>query len=50
MEKIATRADWKTTDMPEKNSTFILNREFSPEQIAALRRGHIPQEMEDKWF
>ena len=47
---IATRADWKTTDMPEKNSTFILSREFSAEQIAALRRGNIPKEMEDKWF
>lgn len=36
--------------MPEKNSTFILSREFSAEQIAALRRGNIPKEMEDKWF
>ena len=44
---IATRADWKTTDMPEKNSTFILSREFSAEQIAALRHGNIPKEMED---
>lgn len=47
---IATRTDWKTTDMPEKNSTFILSREFSAEQIAALRHGNIPKEMEDKWF
>lgn len=45
---IATRADWKTTDMPEKNSTFILSREFSAEQIAALRHGNIPKEMEDR--
>ena len=47
---IAKRTDWKTTDMPEKNSTFILSREFSAEQIAALRHGNIPKEMEDKWF
>ena len=49
-KKIATRADWNTRKMPEKNSTFILSREFSAEQIAALRRGNIPEEMEDKWF
>ena len=47
---IATRTDWKTADMPEKNSTFILNREFTEEQIAALRKGNIPKQMEDKWF
>ena len=47
---IATRADWKTTEMPEKHSTFILERAFSADQIAALRQGNIPQEMEDKWF
>ena len=46
----ATRADWKTIDMPEKNSTFVLTREFTAEQIAALRHGNIPREMEDKWF
>ena len=33
---IATRADWKTTDMPAKNSTFILSREFS-EVVQAFR-------------
>ena len=47
---IATRADWTTTEMPEKNSTFILPRRFSANQIAALRRGNIPEAMEDKWF
>lgn len=47
---IATRADWETTEMPEKHSTFILERAFSADQIAALRQGNIPQEMEDKWF
>ena len=47
---IATRADWTITEMPEKNSTFLLNREFTEEQIAALRRGNIPKAMEDKWF
>lgn len=48
--KIAERDDWKALDMPEKCKLFILKREFSAQQMAALRKGHIPQEMEDKWF
>lgn len=47
---IATRKDWNITAMPEKTETFLLERTFSEDQIAALRRGHIPEEMEDKWF
>ncbi len=50
VRKIATRADWKIKEMPKKNATFILARSFSAEQIAALRYGNIPMEMEDKWF
>ena len=37
-------------DMPELNDHFILRRHFSEEQMEVLRRGNIPQEMEDKWF
>ena len=48
--KIATRDDWNIREMPEKRDTFTLEREFTEEQIAALRRGNIPREMEDKWF
>ena len=36
--------------MPEKNETFTLNRNFTSSDIKTLRRGHIPQEMENKWF
>ena len=48
--KIAERDDWHTEPMPEERKTFILQRPLSEEQMAALRRGNIPQEMEDKWF
>jgi 8-oxo-dGTP diphosphatase len=48
--KIAERNDWKRLDMPKRRETFILRRPFTERQLAALRRGHIPQEMEDKWF
>ena len=47
---IARRGDWKTKAMPELHETFVLNRAFSDEEMAALRRGNIPQAMEDKWF
>ena len=48
--EIACRDDWKNEPMPEKHDTFILHRSFSPGEMAALRCGHIPQAMEDKWF
>ncbi len=48
--KIAERNDWKRLDMPEQHDTFTLRRQFTDQQMAALRRGHIPREMEDKWF
>ena len=47
---IARRSDWKTLPMPERHVTFVLNRSFSEKEMNALRRGNIPQEMEDKWF
>ena len=48
--KIAEKEDWKTLDMPRKHDTFILRRPFTAQQMTVLRRGNIPQEMEDKWF
>ena len=48
--RIARRDDWKTTPMPEKHETFVLNRPFSEKEMCALRLGNIPKEMEDKWF
>ena len=48
--KIAHREDWRNNPMPEKHETFVLKRSFSDRQMDALRRGNIPQAMEDKWF
>ena len=36
--------------MPELHETFVLDRSFSDEEMAALRLGNIPKSMEDKWF
>ena len=46
----AKKYDWENHDMPAQNDSFILRRSFSEDQMAALRHGNIPQEMEDKWF
>ncbi len=47
---IARRGDWKSEAMPKQNVTFVLKRSFSDEEMDALRRGNVPQAMEDKWF
>jgi len=48
--RVARRDDWKTKPMPKQHDTFVLNRAFSDKEMDALRRGNIPQAMEDKWF
>lgn len=48
--KIAVKSDWDTEDMPFSKAKFKLKRHFTEEEIRILKRGHIPQEQEDKWF
>lgn len=48
--KIAKPTDWNTKPMPEKNACISLNREFSEDQMAKIKVGVVPEEMEDKWF
>ena len=46
----ARATDWKTQPMPDLHRQFAFRRHLSAEQMDHLRRGHIPREMEDKWF
>ncbi len=48
--RIAVRNDWKISDMPKEHEMFILSRTFTPQQMSSLRNGHVPEQMEDKWF
>ena len=48
--QVAKRGDWKTEPMPERHDTFVFKRVFSEKEMEALRCGHVPQAMEDKWF
>lgn len=47
---IAKKDDWQTSEMPETCEVFKLERKFTDEELKNLRFGHIPLEMEDKWF
>lgn len=48
--KTARKGDWKTLPMPERHETFLFKRTFTDDEMDALRRGNVPQAMEDKWF
>lgn len=47
---VAKRTDWEISDMPKKRERFTIKRDFDAQEIASLLYGHIPEEMEDKWF
>lgn len=47
---IVTKNDWEIYPMPAQTTQFVIKRKFSDAQIARLKRGHLPEEMEDRWF
>lgn len=46
----AKKSDWKTCEMPAQTQSFQLEVNLTEEEYRTLQDGHIPQEMEDKWF
>jgi hypothetical protein len=46
----ASRDDWKTTPLPVARVELTCDRTYSADEYARLKEGHIPEEMEDKWF
>lgn len=48
--RAAVPSDWKTTPMPDRHETIALDRLFTASELDRLRRGVIPEDMEDKWF
>ena len=49
-ERPATADDWKILPMAGHHKTISLSLEFTGDQFRQITSGHIPQEMEDKWF
>lgn len=47
---IAEKNSWKTSPMPEKYSKIKLKVQLTSKELEKLKKGHIPEEMEDKWF
>jgi len=50
MKKIAKQSDWPIEPLPEERTTIALDRTFSSEEMEIIRRGVLPEEMEDRWF
>ena len=48
--KAAKPTDWKTKALPSKRTAIRLDRTFSLEEMQHIRRGLVPEQMEDKWF
>ncbi len=48
--KTAKLTDLRTKALPSKKTTIRLNRPFSPQEMKHIRRGLVPEQMEDKWF
>lgn len=44
------KEDWKSCEMPAQTERFVLERTLTADELAQLRQGLLPQEMEDKWF
>ena len=46
----ATRTSWKTLPIPNQREHFPLPLHFSDAEGERLRLGHVPKDMDDKWF
>ena len=49
-DRMATKDSWKTEPLPEQYTTLQLNHTFSKDSMNRIKKGVIPEEMEDKWF
>lgn len=46
----ATAADWNNHPLPDRYVTLPLNFTLNGAEAAAIRKGFVPKDMEDKWF
>lgn len=50
ISSIASRDDWKTKKMPQENIVLEIDKVFTEDELAKIKKGFIPEAMEDKWF
>jgi hypothetical protein len=46
----AKKSDWKTEPLPVAHAVIDVERHFSAQDMAAVKCGVVPEQMEDKWF
>lgn len=47
---IARRGDWQSKFMPATRITLPLETRYSPQEMATIIRGCLPESQDDKWF
>lgn len=49
-DKIANKQSWKNIKMPNESINLKLEINLSEQELELLKKGHIPEVMEDHWF
>lgn len=49
-EEYATRSSWKRLLMPEEKTLLPVEKIFTKKEYELIKHGHIPFDMDDKWF
>ena len=47
---IATKYSWITSKMPQNKIKLSINKKYSKEEYNKIKKGFIPQQMDDRWF
>lgn len=50
LKKVVQKYDWNCERAATKIKYFTLNRQFSEKELNILKRGYLPESMEEKWF
>ena len=50
LNRPATKDDWRREPLPKEHTTLQLNQKFKKNAMELIKKGVIPEEMEDKWF
>lgn len=48
--KVANKDSWQTKPMPDEHVTITLDFAIPTKAMEIVKRGHIPEAMEDHWF
>ncbi len=45
-----SKSDWNTEPFPAQHTVLSIDRTYSDAEMSQIRRGLLPEQMEDKWF